>query len=381
MSTALESWGYTSQTRLRSDSPINPDNIVLRVPVEQAVAESRLGLRWSLDSTDAVFDFRAWAQRSWLGPETSGGVPDHTQNHSQVNLTQGFVRIKRDADTVVAGRELLTWGPATFRSPSNPFYFDAGRTQPLAAISGVDLVRATHGAGPWRLTLGNVFATSEIAPPIHLPQTRFAKVDYQGEGHLISINVALRDHEPGFVGAFAQYVPSDEWLLYSEVGNSSLPAPSGNTWLAGASYTLENGHVLTAEWLHNSGGLRPKQLEQLFDTAQRIEALARHNPLPGNVWLGALPQSLLDQAPRLFGRNYLWLGWQSNPQDTRLIWRAELTSNITDGSGMAMLYVEKNLWTRLSAFVVLSQTGGGQRTEFGSTIDSRLTIGAKVFAF
>lgn len=380
-SASLDTWLYGSQTELYADSLLNPGNRLLRVPANQANAEARLSLRATLDSLDAVIDTRAWAQRDWLGPHSDASVPERTQNHSQINLTQGFARIKHEADTFVAGRELLTWGPGTFRSPSNPFYFDAGRTQPLAATPGIDLLRFTRGIGPWRATLGNVFATSEITPAIRMPHTRFLKVDHQGDSHLISLNVALRDHEPGFVGAFAQLTPDDAWLLYGEVGMSSRPAPSGHTWLGGASYTLENGHTFTAEWLHNNGGLRPKQMAAIIDQAEASVQLARQFSSLGDAWLDELMRPLLAQTPRLLGRNYVWLGWQSNPQDTQLIWRTELTTNITDGSAMAMFYIEKNLVPKVSAFAVINQMGGSRRTEFGAAVQSRLTLGLKFFVF
>jgi hypothetical protein len=53
--------------------------------------------------------------------ERAAAPLQHDSDDNQ-QLGQGFVRYRQGEAVFTAGRELLSWGPANFRSPSNPFY-------------------------------------------------------------------------------------------------------------------------------------------------------------------------------------------------------------------------------------------------------------------
>jgi hypothetical protein len=321
-----------------------------------------------------------------------GRVSSHI---GSARISQAFLRIKSEGDSVTLGRELFTWGPAVFRSPSNPFYFDAGRTNPLAATPGIDLVRYSLGLGQLRASAAYVFSTSQVLPAEALGRTALFKLDQQGKNYLLSLVASKRRNDAAFVGGFAQFTPDDAWLLYGEFGSSrqalaltpangpgpfytvTRPAPRAMTSLLGANYTLESGRALVAEVLHNEGGYTRGQESQYFQQALAARTLAQINPVAG---YGALGQAL-GQAPRLLGRDYLWLSWQSNPQDSKLIWRAEWTANLGDASGQALLYAEKNFAPRVSGFVAFTQTAGNAQTDYGALTRTRLTLGVKLFVF
>jgi hypothetical protein len=352
--------------------------------------DARLNLRAEAGPFDVLLTPRLVAQRDLAGSQTDApAVPSVNRTVGTVQATQAFARLKLDGATVIAGRELLTWGPATFRSPSNPFYFDAGKTNPLAALSGVDLVRSTYALGSARVTGAYVFETSQLSPPQDKARTAVLKVDQQGADYLLSLIAAKRPGAPHFIGGFAQFAPSDAWLVYGEFGTSNdaatstsastatVPAPSGRTQLAGASYTLDSGQVLASEWLHNAGGFTPAQQDQYFAQALTGNALLATSPQRGYGLIG----QTLAQAPRLMGRDYLWLSWQSNPQESALFWRTEWSQNLSDRSAQAMAYVEKNFAPKLSGFVVASRTVGGVQTDYGQLVRSRITVGLKWFVF
>lgn len=362
---SLEAWIHATRTAPNDSSPINPRNQVVQIPERQWQAEMRLNARGDFEPFDVVADLRLIAEHDTLRRGSVVGGQDRTQEHTEAQLIQGFGRWKVGDTTTVVGRELLAWGPATFRSPSNPFYFDAGLTQPLAVTPGVDLVRVTHSINEWRLTAAHVVSSDRLEPAVDRSHTSVLKLDHQGQAHLVSVNLAAKAHQKLFAGAFVQYVPDDAWLVYAEHGAANSAAGLGRTSLGGASYTLHSGQMLTAEWLHHAGGWQRAQSHQYF--AQAAQAIALGSPM-GNV-----------SVPRQMGRNYLWLGLQSNPQHTQFLWRSEWVRNQTDASSRWMVYVEKSFNASLSGFLMVRRHAGGGSTEFGSLVKHSATVGIKLF--
>ncbi|MDR2688210.1 MAG: hypothetical protein LBB76_00425 [Azoarcus sp.] len=384
---SLETWIYGAYQENVSHSLLNPGNRIVELPRWRGVAEARLDLRKDFGAFDVLLAPHLIEEASTV--RSDGDLV----TDGRLRLAQGFVRRKSGTNTFVLGRERLTWGPANFRSPSNPWYFDSGRTDPLALTHGIDLARATVGFGQDRMTIGYVAATRAVPAPNR--QSIFLKFDRQGSDHLVNL-VLMKPVEKGdaaddafFVGAFAQYSLNDAWVIYGEFGNARQPyrlrpAPNGatldlpakrkSTGLIGASYTQENGRLVFLEYLHDQGGFSNAESRAWFDTAGRAATL------PADARARALGQ-LLQFSPRLLGRDYLWLAWQSNPQMSERIWRAELTVNANDGSAAAMLYGEQSLSAKISAFAVINQHFGSRRTEFGSLTDMQVLVGLKWFAF
>lgn len=213
-SASLETWFYGTRTRLNGDSLLNPGNRVARMPGQQVLLDARLNLRAESGPLDMLLTPRLLSETRWPGGQGDASVQEALSGHtSTVQATQAFARLKLGQDTLLAGRELLTWGPATFRSPSNPFYFDSGKTNPLAAMPGVDLVRYTHATGSMRWTGAYVASTSALnalssAQP-DMGGTTVLKMDQQGENYLLSLIAARRAGMPDFTGGFAQVTPGD----------------------------------------------------------------------------------------------------------------------------------------------------------------------------
>ncbi|MDR3158327.1 MAG: hypothetical protein LBU11_04805 [Zoogloeaceae bacterium] len=389
---AFEAWGYASTLERVPRSLLNPDNRVAALPDRRLSADLRLELRKDLGDFEAFIAPRLFTEAARR--EDGGDL----STQGSLRLSQGFMRRKSGSDTLLIGRERLTWGPASFRSPSNPYYFDPGRTDPLTLVPGIDLVRYTHGAGRNRLTAGYVASTraTDTAGPDR--QSVFFKFDRQGADHLFSVILTQpiekgeREDTALFAGAFAQYTLDDAWLLYGEAGSRrpayrlrpgangfgiDAPGKRRTDWLVGVNYTQESGRVLFAEYLRHEDGFSAPERRAYFHAATKAGQLAASDPASARKLLGAL----FTRPPRLLGRNYLWLGWQSNPQESDLIWRAELTLNADDGSGSTFLYSEKSLTPKVSGFFALTKNFGGRRTEYGSLIDTQLSIGFKWFAF
>ncbi len=332
---SLELWGSLNRQSW-VDGPMNPGNRLARLPEQQRSAEARLNL--SLKSKDA--DLLLEPRGVWQRTRNGFGA----QSPDEAFLNQAYARLRLDdAWSVTAGRERFTWGPANWRSPSHPFYFDAGRSQPLREITGVDLTRLSYSAGRFGASLAHVFGDGH-AGAVPAEGTTLAKFDWRGSDWLASGIASRQPDGSPFFGGFAQATPADAWLVYAEVGHgrqagtSPLPAQRGSTALLGASYTLEEGQSLLLEYLTND-----------------------HVP-----------------ASR---RDTLSLLWQSNPQDSALYWRLNTTANLHDRSVQTSLLVEKNIAAQWSVFALAVRNSGGATSEFASYVRSSLTLGIKLFAF
>ena len=395
---SFEAWLYGTGTGVRDDALLNPGNRIAKIPKQTAWLDGRLNLRAENGPVQIVASPRLTEQQSQT---VVNGTGEQTSRTGTAKIGQGFVRYQSGNTALTAGRELFVWGPANFRSPSSTFYFDAGRSNPLASTPGIDLVRATQAFGSVRVTGAYVAATNQVQPALELGHTSLLKIDQQGSSHLVSLILSQqRGASPSvgpFVGAFAQVTPDDAWLLYGEFGSSRQPyamtpnppgtpgpfysfvqpAPRSTNALIGANYTLENGQTLIAEYLHNSGGYTSAQSSAYFQQAANAGVLALTQPGIGYPAIG----QALGAAPRLMGRDYLWLNWQSNPQEPGVYWRAGWTQNLTDRSGQATVYLEKNFVPKLSGFVAITANRGSAQTEYGMLWRSNVTAGMKWFMF
>ena len=388
---SFEAWVYGSRSELAGDSLLNPGNRVAGLASGAALLDARFNLRAEKGPFEFIANPRLLDQRNHIGGS------DATQWVHSATLNQGLMRYKQGDNALTVGRELFTWGPASFRSPSSPFYFDAGRTNPLATTPGIDLARYTLGLGSVRVTGAWVFSTRLVQPAQDLSRTALLKLDQQGSSHLLSLILARQRGGEPFVGGFAQFTPDDAWLVYGEFGSSrqpvalsptapgspgpfytaERPAPRSQTVLLGTNYTLENGQALIGEYLRNTGGYSGAQADAYFRQASAAGLLAQRNPATGYAALG----QALGQAPRLLWRDYLWLNWQSNPQESGLQWRAGWTQNLGDRSGQALLYLEKNFQPKVSGFLALNVNQGRTNTEYGALMRSVATFGLKLFVF
>lgn len=323
-----EVWAYGSV--IDADLP--------QVPNHSATTEIRLNLRHSDDG-------REWVLRPRLLQQTSGG-----RHSSDAYAGQAYLRQRLGQDyTVTVGRELLTWGPAQFRSPSNPLYFDAGRNNPLRDVSGVDGLRLTYTSGSHSATLARVQQRSHTLDVTAPRPLALLKYDQRSDNSLWSVIVADPVADAPWLGGFYQVTPDDAWLLYGEWNNAQRRNRTGqwqrrNTALAGAAYTLENGQSIALEWLYQ-----------------------------GHADQGAGP------AGELRGRQYSHLLWQSNPQDSSPYWRVSWSRNQRDHSSQLNVYLEQQVGAAGSVFLAVTKNLGGG--EFGAVIGSTLTLGAKWFMF
>lgn len=387
VASALEVWLYGARSDLRQDAELNPGN-ALRLPERQWLADARLNVRARWPEWPAQPELVL--HPSWVATCSAPSAADACG--APLVWNQAYLRLRAGAASVTAGRELLTWGPASYRSPSHPLYFNSARSNPLANTPGVDLLRVSHSSEAGSVTLARITSSRTLAHSMDLPRSdgaTLARFERQGDSHVASLVLSRRPREALFIGGFAQWIPDDAWLLYGEWNSrrpqwvlpADAPAPQagrrGQTVLLGASYTRENGQSVSLEYLYSQHGLGTAA-QRAFQARQAADALRSAMGDPGAAL--RLAQSLA-LAPQPLGARTAWLGWQSNPQETGRYWRLDLAHNPQDGSSQLRIYREENLQRHLSIFGGATINGGARRSEFGALSHTQLSAGVKLFLF
>jgi len=280
------------------------------------------------------------------------------------------------------GREVMNWGPAQFRSPSSPFYFDNGRANPSRELSGVDAAKlAWSPDANTFLSLAWVEDSGTNNTADAWQRTWLAKGELRGDDWTGGLILARAAGRKPFIGAYAQWTPDEAWLLYGEASSAtradalvspavpllpfSLQAESARhaVTLIGATRTLENGQSLSLEYLQNGHGYSHAEATAYFSRA------AASLPSAGMA---------LAYAPPLLGRNYLHLVWQSNQLDDGDYWRAMWSRNLDDASNEWAGYYDHPLNRHLSFYTLGVINSGGPRREFAALIERSLSLGLRL---
>jgi len=369
-------YGYMNGMTLRADSVLNPANQIANIPKLTNAGEVRLNFK--AESEDVRF-----TARPILATRNQHKTLGATQKNEGY-LSQWQVRVRAaEGLNVAAGREVLNWGAAQFRSPSSPFYFDNGRSDPMRELIGMDTVKMTWTPDMQSsFTLARVFGTGRVAASSDAwRNTWLLKADQRGDGYALGLVAAKATLNAAFYGLHGQYSLGDETLLYAEISSSEqlsalqspadvaqpfsvlAASPRRNTVLLGTTYTLPDGQSLTAEYLRDNNG---------YTTAQEAAYFSRAASSP------LLAGQALGMAPRLLGRDYVHLVWQSNLMESEGYWRMMYTRSLTDGGHELGAYGETTLSERISGFATVVLSNGKSTQEFSSLFSRSITAGLKV---
>jgi len=374
-------YAYPTATEVRSDSLLNPNNRIAHLPQHSETAEARFNFKAENDN------LRLTLRPIMLWQQNSNTFGDQIQ--SETYLSQGQLRWRMaEAWNMAVGREVMNWGPGQFRSPSNPFYFDNGRSNPIRELSGLDAVKMSWTPDTRHaISLAYIGSSGHYEGPVDTwRDTWLLRATKRGIKWAGGVAVAKKEGQQSFVGADAQYTLNDNVLLYGEAGSSTrlnaLQSPTDATQpftvvaessrhlneLIGATYTLDNGQSLTAEYLHQRHGFTASEEAAYFERAANATLPA------GAATLGMA----LANAPPLLGRDYLHLVWQNNVLEGDGYWRLMWTRNMTDFGNQLSGYGEMTLSKRVSGFALAVVSLGNERQEFSSLIGSMATAGIKV---
>jgi len=352
-------YAYGNRTLLNGDSLLNPGNRVAFLPEWSSIGELRLNFKADNDSLhlDARPIASVRENRNFSG----------SQGKSDLYLSRWQVRARPgSAWSMAGGREVMNWGPAQFRSPSSPFYFDSGRSDPMRELTGMDMAKlvwtpdVSFGATvAWIVRNGDKDVMTDP-----WKESWLVKVEGRGEQWVYALIAARAPKSVPYFGGYIQFTASDAWMLYGEASWAALagltPAPRRATLLAGTAYTFENGQALNLEYLHDGHGFSRSEQNSYFTLA------------------AVAPGAVLAAMPRLMGRDYLHLVWQSNLMDADGYWRLMAAHNLSDHGSTLSGYGELALAGRYGLFATGYWNFGNARQESAALIRGAVSAGVKV---
>lgn len=378
-----------------ADTGANPENLLLDLPRATTMAQARvnLSLEWEV--------LRFWAAlRGYLTrAEYTIRGEDSRDTKTEAKLLQGGSRLSLgDTLFLSLARENLQWGPAQSVNPSNPFFPQNGRENPMREIGGTDLGRLVWLPAPG-LTLSLIANTArgegtEVYGGWRPSQA--LKLDYTGEAVSVGLVAHGGEEVPESLGGYGQWTASDALLLYGEfraLDGSRQPYPVADASpvgghlearyargshrlykaLGGLSYTLLFGPTLTVEYFYNQEGYDDGEAELFADMGEKagaflVAGLAKPRRVVG---LGSTP----------LRRNYAMAQYLQTEILSRGTLLARYTRNLDDTSGVATFYGDWAVNDLITLYASGSYFFGGERSEYGMALDYQATLGVEVALF
>lgn len=377
----------------------NQNNDFLQYPQYVAIAEVRPDFRFDSKFLElavkprAKFDFKSWQE----------GIREYeTEWNDDWYVNEWLIRFKI-LDRIFAsyGRENLQWGPSFLFSPSNPFFYDNGRSNPFMEVPGMDFGRMVfipHRLWTISLMVNMDEGRNILIGPDPFEKIYAVKIDYTGRENYASLIVSQKDHRKT-LGFFGGWTISDALLLYAEGsmqrGSDALypqkdMSPLGASMskiyegdrdvkpiiLVGSSYTLEGSGTFSLEYVYNTPGYDGEEADAYF-TLRRAAATA----FEAGGTMGLLGQAVLSQTAnpglRFLRRNYVMMQYNQTNIRNKIDVTFRWTQNIDDGSAQflgLMSYSLGDHWELFSSGVVNAGPGD---TEYGSTLSYQVMFGVK----
>ncbi len=342
------------------NSTLNPNNAL---GIQRYQTQLALRPDFSLNFRQLELGIKPRFEADW--DRVQNGVQGGTDLTTATAYINEWIARYRVTDKLLVsyGRENLQWGPSQLLSPSNPFNQNNGKNNPAIEQPGLDYARVVAipnssftGSFIANTGAGRLNDSTEASGPFH--KAYASKFDYTGEKTYFSLVVSKRDTTPWRMGYFGGWNVSDAWLLYSEgsaalstATNPALPHPDYDL-LAGATYTLMNGAMITGEYFHHNAGCTTQDIAHCASSL----TLDPTNPYPR--------------------RDYLLLQYV----DAKLVRNVSLTvrviQDLNDHSTQLLSDVEYEVGKNWLLYFVPSVTLGPSRSEFGSLVRYSIFAGA-----
>lgn len=298
------------------------------------------------------------------------------------------------------GRENLQWGPSYLFSPSNPFFKDNGRTNPLSEIPGLDFGKAIWVLNPtWTFSLYANTDEGRQEFPLGFEKTYAAKLDFTQNRRFLSLIGSKREGDRARFSGYGGWTVTDALMLHAELDvfyelnpdyklarftQQFLPDIPVDTdidqysdhdldalVLVGGAYTLLAGPTLVLEYVYNGDGLSDGEVNQLRDTLEllspSLDPFIGFQPRLGN-------QNFFLEST-LFRRHYLMGQYQQLQIWNRLGLFFRYLFNIDDESSLLTSIVTLNVGDRTQLYFVGKKSFGPDDTEFPLIFDYSITMG------
>jgi hypothetical protein len=394
----LQVLNYATTNGVVSNSWFNPGNHLANIAAGDATVEIRPDLRFTRGILTVIVKPRVAA-----GTSLTLDVPAARATPVDAYMQEWSVRANVRQDLMLSyGREVLQWGPSMTVSPSNPFFLDNGRANPIKEIGGRDFFRAVY-------TPSSRYSVSYLAntglgrgdtPIGPFRRIQALKVDYTSKSFNFSINASDTAGSRPAYGGYFQWTVSDAVLVYAEssvhTGTGALypsSAQNGSGWqmsppvdahyhptsVLGSAYTLRGGSTLNVEYISNRLGYSDSQAREYYQMAQAASS-GLASGAPGATADATLLGAALNPGLLLLRRNYVSLQFLRANFHNRADLMARYTMNLDDGGGTLTGYATLNWTNRLQLFAVGMLNDGGKRTESGRLLRDQVSVGIRVFA-
>jgi len=379
---------------------LNPGNRLAGIPDAEGSAELRLDLMARWQPCRAQARLRGRADRV-----LDATPPPDDRDSSDAFLNAGSLRCRiGQRTTVLVGREVEQWGSAFYLSPSNPFFFDTGRTDPVRELYGKDIWQLSAYLDPTTtLSLTRNYRAGPREPErTGFSETTALRLDWIGQAASGGLVFARRDDGIERLGAYGTWTYSSAWLFYTDLalarghaGWFARPGGEALSWhferskrdrdqafysvLMGAGYTFESGWTATAEWLTGNEGYDSGE-RSAYDAAveEASRAFAAGGPASGEA-AGVLVAGLSPGLPYL-ARNTLFLQLARNEWNDKADVALRWTQAFGSGSGASLSFSATYYLTgHLQAFAIGSRNVGGVRTDFGRLVRDSLSLGFRYY--
>jgi hypothetical protein len=346
------------------DSGLNPGN---SLGLARNQAELQLRPDFNLKWRSLEFDLKPRFQTTHTDVSWTGAAPAR-QKRDHAFINEGTVRLLVGERLVLSyGRENLQWGPSSLLSPSNPFNANNGRTNPNLELPGLDYARAVWVISPsWTVSAIANTGKGRLDSANRYRKAGAVKVDYTADAAFVSLIASKADGEQARLGGYAGWNVTDALALRAEGSVGRAGAGGGaaaanpdqarrdRQLLVGASYTLEAGPTLSAEYFWNKDGCA--------DAAIQV-CLQRRG-------------ALLDPLRPLARRRYAMLQLVDTKIGGALNVYTRLTRNLDDRSMQFVLNLEYELGQHWNLYAIPTWYRGTRDSEFKSLLKRSLFVGA-----
>jgi len=390
---------YAGAADVTPDSPFNPANALAQLPRRELDIEFRPTLSARQGPCSASLQPRAHATR---------GVAD-APAPTRVDLSRGFVNGAAlrcrlgDALSLGVAREVPQWGSAFYASPSNPFFFDTGRTNPLQELYGRDIASAALQLAPgWSARLlRNYTAGPQQPEPQNFVRVSALKLDWTGDTASGGLIASRRATGVQRLGAYATWTGSDALLLYADLDagrgsdawypTAGPDAANGGffarnrlgldrhflTALVGAAYTFESAWAVNVEFLSgNEGYTRAERAADRELARAAAAALGAGDGVPEALRTLAIAGA--PGAPYLGNRLLFVQLARSEVGPLDLALRA--AHSFAPGAGSTLSFsASYALGGRLRAFALGARNLGGAAGDFARYARSTLDLGLRLY--
>ena len=379
-----------------ADSTQNPNNDFLKIPRYIADLDLRPDASLSFKRLDLSIKPRMNLQwKAW-----EDGTPKGDENWEDdwfINEWLGRLRIT-DTLFVSYGRENLQWGPSYLLSPSNPFFFDNGRSNPKKEVPGMDFARLVWlPQMEWTISLiTNTDEGQQEFISRDFEQSYAFKLDYVGQIGYTGLILSHQEKDRDRIGVFGGWTASDALLLYTDIGFSQgshilYPVEDNTTpfgasmqakdqestaWKGGAvvggAYTSLAGPTLTLEYFYNGLGYDDEQANRYSQLKQNAS-----DAYIGPLWdLSRMTLGrTIDPRLRFLRQNYAMLQFRQNDIHDILSLSFSWIQNMDENSGRFIANVDYDMGDYAQLFFIGGITAGGKDTEFNAILDSFVQMG------